>query len=257
VGAVGHYLEREGIPTTQISLVREHTEVIRPPRALWVPFMMGRPLGAPDDPEFQRKVLLAALRLLEEPSGPVLRDFAEDAPSEDSTAPAEGEACPVNFSRPLVAGPSEHALAQALAEEIAQLEPWHDLAVKRRSGTTVGVSQRTPAEAGAFVVSFLSAHPARSGRAEEPVAQSLKYACDDLRAFYEEAASAQPGALSSVELEHWLYFGTVAGEVLRELQKVCLRSDDDQIRALAKLVLIPRAVVNEAKRTSVQTDEGR
>jgi len=249
VGALGHYLEQEGIPTTQISLVREHTEVIRPPRALWVPFMMGRPLGAPDHPAFQRKVLLAALRLFEERSGPILRDFLEDAPDSGGSA-NEGEACPVNFSRPHAEALGEHGLAQALAEEIAQLEPWHDLAIGRRGGTTVGVSGRTPAEAGAYVVSFLGAQPPQTDRPDESVAQSLKYACDDLRAYYEEAASAQPGALASAELERWLYFGTVVGDVLRELQKVCLRSSDGAIRAFAKLVLIPRAVAQEAKRRS-------
>ncbi len=31
-----------------------------------MPFELGRPLGAPDEPEFQKKVLLAALNLLEE-----------------------------------------------------------------------------------------------------------------------------------------------------------------------------------------------
>ena len=64
MSAVGHYLEDEGIPTVGISLVREHSEKIRPPRALWVPFMLGRPLGAPDAPDFQRRVLRAALELL-------------------------------------------------------------------------------------------------------------------------------------------------------------------------------------------------
>jgi hypothetical protein len=248
VGAVGHYLEEEGIPTTQISLVREHTEVMRPPRALWVPFMLGRPLGAPHAPEFQRKVLLAALRLLEEPAGPVLRDFPEDAPDAADTHSTEANACPVNFSRPHVAGPGEHALAQALAEEIAQLEPWHDLALRRRGGTTVGVSGRTPAQAGAFVVSMLGERPAPAVRPEEPLAQSLKYDCDDLRAFYEEAAGAQPGALSGAALERWLYFGTVLGEVVLALRQVCLRSEDQAIRHLGKLLLIPRAVANEAER---------
>ena len=83
MGALGHYLEAEGIATTQISLVREHTEALAPPRALWVPFMLGRPFGAPGNPGFQRKVLLAALGLLERHSdsgGPVLEDFQEDAP---------------------------------------------------------------------------------------------------------------------------------------------------------------------------------
>ncbi len=48
MGALGHFLERQGIPTTGISLVREHTEVVRPPRALWVTFELGRPLGRPE-----------------------------------------------------------------------------------------------------------------------------------------------------------------------------------------------------------------
>ena len=50
-----------------------------PPRALWVPFIMGRPLGVPKDAAFQRRVLLAALNLLESASGPVVVDYPEDA----------------------------------------------------------------------------------------------------------------------------------------------------------------------------------
>ena len=52
MGALGHYLEEESIATTQISLIREHTEAISPPRAMWVPFIMGRPFSVPNDPEF-------------------------------------------------------------------------------------------------------------------------------------------------------------------------------------------------------------
>ena len=64
MGALGHFLEREGLATTGISLVREHTEKVRPPRALWVTFELGRPLGRPDDPPFQQRVVRAALDLL-------------------------------------------------------------------------------------------------------------------------------------------------------------------------------------------------
>jgi hypothetical protein len=64
VGALGHFLEREGIPTTGISLVREHTEKIRPPRALWVTFELGQPMGIPGDAPFQRRVVQAALDLV-------------------------------------------------------------------------------------------------------------------------------------------------------------------------------------------------
>ncbi len=245
MGAVGHYLEEEGIPTTQISLVREHTEVIRPPRALWVSFILGRPLGVPNDPAFQRRVLLATLQLLEAQSGPILREFPDDAPDALSDREDEGAACPVNFSRPRVAAAGEHALAQALAEEIAQLEPWHDLALRRRGGGTLGLSGLTPEAAGAFIVAFLGAQPPENYRADQPLGVSLKHACDDLRAFYEEAASAQPGQLSSTALEDWYYFGTTAGEVLRELRAVCLARDDKVLRGFAQLTLLPRGVIRK------------
>jgi hypothetical protein len=247
VGAVGHYLEQDGIPATQISLVREHTEVIRPPRALWVPFMLGRPLGAPSDAQFQRRVLLAALALLEESSGPILRDFPEDAPDLVGDEEEEGAACPVNFSRPQPVGEGQHALARALAEEIAQLQPWHDLAVRRRGGGTSGLSGLTPEAAGAFIVAFLSSQHPPNYRSEQALGISLKHACDDLRAFYEEAATAQPGRMAAAELEDWYYFGTVAGEVLREPQPICLNSGDQSTRLFAQLTLLPRGVVHKVE----------
>ena len=70
MSAIAHYLEEAGIPTTGISLVRDNTERMRPPRALWVPFELGRPFGAPNDADFQSEVLRAALALLERPDGP-------------------------------------------------------------------------------------------------------------------------------------------------------------------------------------------
>ena len=52
------------MPTTSISLIRENTVLIRPPRALWVPFPLGRPFGAPHAPDFQHRVLRRARTLL-------------------------------------------------------------------------------------------------------------------------------------------------------------------------------------------------
>ena len=67
--------------TTQISLVREHTAAMGPPRALWVPFILGRPFGVPGDAAFQQRVLRSVLNLLEAPAGPVLADYSEEAPA--------------------------------------------------------------------------------------------------------------------------------------------------------------------------------
>ena len=55
--------------------MREHTEVVRPPRALWVTFELGRPLGVPDDPAFQSRVLRAALAMLDRTDGPLIVDY--------------------------------------------------------------------------------------------------------------------------------------------------------------------------------------
>ena len=79
MGLVAAELERQGISTVAIQLLREIAERVRPPRALWVPFPHGYPLAAPDDPARQRAVIEVALRLLEEPAPtpPVLRDYVE------------------------------------------------------------------------------------------------------------------------------------------------------------------------------------
>ena len=40
-------------------------EIIKPPRALWLNFPMGRPMGKPNDPEFQKKVIRVAFELFQ------------------------------------------------------------------------------------------------------------------------------------------------------------------------------------------------
>lgn len=73
-------LERRGIATVVINLLRVVAERVRPPRALFVPFRHGYPLGRPHDLEEQHRVLEAALRLLEIEalSPPVLVDYQPD-----------------------------------------------------------------------------------------------------------------------------------------------------------------------------------
>lgn len=63
VGLVQAELERGGIRTASVSMLPEVTAQVRPPRALLVPFALGYPLGRPDDPALQLRVLRALLRL--------------------------------------------------------------------------------------------------------------------------------------------------------------------------------------------------
>jgi hypothetical protein len=77
VSLVAAELERRGIATVAIQLLRKVAEKVRPPRALFVPFRHGYPLDTPLDPARQHAVIEAALRVLEIPDlpPPVLVDY--------------------------------------------------------------------------------------------------------------------------------------------------------------------------------------
>lgn len=75
VGLIQRAIEYAGITTVSISLLREITEQIRPPRALFVPFPLGHPLGEPNNPELQTRIIQAAFALLPRTDLPVLETF--------------------------------------------------------------------------------------------------------------------------------------------------------------------------------------
>ena len=76
VGLLAGVLERLGMATVCIALVRSIAEKVRPPRALAVPFRFGAPLGETNDAPDQLAVMRTALSMLEEPGPPpVLRDY--------------------------------------------------------------------------------------------------------------------------------------------------------------------------------------
>jgi hypothetical protein len=209
-----------------------------PPRALWVPFILGRPFGVPGDAEFQRRVLRAVLHLLEAPAGPVLEDYAEEAPV-PGAAETEGMACPVSFDREMAADD----LGAALAREIEELAPWHDLAAKRRERTTTGLSGMAMDEAARFVASYLNSSPAPNLNGMN-AGETLKIVCDDLRAYYYEAAAAQPGNPDAQAVLHWFWHDTAAGRAFLALQKICLDSADPSLQVLGGNSLVPRAIVH-------------
>jgi len=243
VGGLSHYLEEQGLATTQISLIREHTERIKPPRALWVPFELGRPLGVPNDPAFQKRVLREALSLLEVPSGPILKDFPEDAPG---PADLTGWACPINLSEAKAETQGETDAATGLFKEIALLGPWYDMAVEKRGRSTVGVSGMDFQQGAQFLAAFLQDESTASPRADLSVGEALKLASEDLKAFFLEAATARPGKSSSGELADWFWGETLAGKLLLALKSVCLQSSDPSIKILGTLLLVPR---NQEHRT--------
>jgi hypothetical protein len=199
--------------------VREHTEIIRPPRALWVTFELGRPLGKPDDAAFQTRVLRAQLDMLKRTDGPLLIDYPEDVEGEVDLT---GWACPISLaSRP----------SDTLAAEIDRLATWYDRAVAARGRTTVGTSGLDMPAAGRLVMEALEG--------TLPPALALKLAVDDMRAFYLEAASAFPDPGTSKTRKAWFWDETLFAKALLALQPKLAASADPQHKVLATLTLIP------------------
>jgi hypothetical protein len=222
-------LESRGIPTTSISLVREHTEKIKPPRALFVPFPFGHAFGRPDDAPLQHRVLRGALDLLFRPSGPVLVDFPDDAePGDQTPLPVQASAVAP------VAGAPTDAVAE-VKDVIRQHEPWR----ARTGGRTAFGLSGVGAERFPEVVEFLERFAAGSdvdlaGRpADVPLPAFVRWAADDLKTlYYESRMLAQPGAVGET-LARWFWGETAAGQVLRRVRDRLDASQDPGWKAAA------------------------
>lgn len=65
MGLIQRAIEAEGIPTVGISILKEVTEKVRPPRTVFLRYPFGHPLGEAFNAGQQRAILLDALRALE------------------------------------------------------------------------------------------------------------------------------------------------------------------------------------------------
>jgi hypothetical protein len=255
---LSHFIEKQGIPTAGISLVRLHTELIRPPRSLWVPFEFGRPLGAPDDAAFQKKVLLNLLTLFEAPNGPVLEDFLEDVPIRDvperDAFMGDGGAivmsCPVSFGEEGMEDMQEGGIKQAFLREIGSIRPWYNMAVAKRGRTTMGASNLEPEKLCDFIYAFIQGIEPENPRDDVGIAYTLKLAVEDLKAYYLEGVTAQPGQghVSSQAVKDWFWDKTVAGKVLLELMETCAKSTDKTMSLIGGRFIVPGDVVQRKRK---------
>lgn len=239
MGGLGHYLEEEGIATTQISLIREHTEIIQPPRALWVSFPLGRPLGNPNDAEFQKDVLHHTLSLLERETGPVLEDYPHDA--EESKTEQAPMACPVNFARPAAEQNSLEEMLQKFRQELDLMQTWYTLACEKKGHSTAGVSNLTPDEIGELFCCFIEGKVAENQLKGQKISDMLRMAADDLKTCYFEGISAQPGqSTDAATLNDWFWGETHAALIINEARKKCLQYGEKDMLLAGKLLLVPR-----------------
>lgn len=239
MSGLAHTLESEGIATVLIALVPQHAIRMRPPRSLLVPFELGRPLGAPGDRPFQRRVLESALKLVERVDVPVVASFEEEAPESESES--EGWACPVSFAAPESNADASHAVL----DEVALLRPWHDRAVEQRGRSGAGASGMSIEEGVRFLAGLLDTLPKASPVVGLSLADAFKLAVEDLKLFYLEAATSRPGA-SSRDLAEWFWRSTSAGMLLRELSRQLNDAPDRGVALHAKLTLVPEQYRSKA-----------
>jgi hypothetical protein len=64
VGLIQREIERQGIPTMGISMVRMYTERVKPPRSIFIDLPFGHPLGKPFNVPQQMAVLGQAFEAL-------------------------------------------------------------------------------------------------------------------------------------------------------------------------------------------------
>ncbi len=198
--ALAHAIESAGIPTISLISIRSVAERMRPPRALYAEFPLGRPLGVPDDADFQHRVLAQAFGLLERRSGPVLEDFPEviDGDAEPALS------CPIP---PRVDdGPPAVTEARALRSAYER---------RSRAAGRSNLGRVIDADGVAEALTRLDRIAHGESWKEVRVPGDPIQLVHDLRAYYEEASLELVGsAVGSGASEKWFFDETEAGRTI-------------------------------------------
>ena len=235
MSVLAHYFESAGFATVMVGFVREHIEAIRPPRALWLDFPMGRPMGKPNDPAYQMKVIRAAFELFDASSGPLLEDFPEIIPVQDGRM---GYALPVDLVLTTDDVGDVDALVAEVQAEIEGLRPAYEAAVAARGRTTVGASEVAVADLAPYIAAFVKGDKPKSPRKGVTPIPLLKLVVEDLAAYYTEARTHRDGIDDIETLGKWFWEETKAGQLVLWLEAMSLESEDKVLRQIVEMSLI-------------------
>jgi hypothetical protein len=224
VCALAHELEERGFSTVTLASVRAQAEKTRPPRALWTPSVLGRPVGEPDDPAFQLRIIRSALGLLERTDGPViLEDFPDDPPGWIDNAA-------------WIAPPT--VPTSGFEAELTTMLPLWQAAQTRFGRTSMGLSFQPPEVWPACTHAFLNGQLPVVPELDTP-ALTLRFLCDDIKALYGEAAQAVGPAPSAMQVDTWFWRKTAAGAMLQALRLVALASSNSALKTVGGRFFVP------------------
>jgi len=235
VCGLAHYFESEGLATVLVGFVREQMEAIKPARALFLDFPMGRGMGKPNDPNFQKKVIRAAFDLFDEPSGPVIENFPEIIPVKNGRM---GYALPPELVLNISDIGDLNKLLDEIRVEMDTLRPAYDFAVKSRGRTTVGASELNVSDLAPFIAEFFSGEIPKSPRKGLPAIPLLKLVVEDLEAYYTETRTHRDNIDDLELMGKWFWEETKAGRLLLLLEAVSIASDNKVMLQIVEMSLM-------------------
>lgn len=234
VCTLAHVMEAAGLATVALPSNLRLAERMRPPRALYCEFPLGRPLGRPKDPAFQRQVLDTAFALLDRPEGPVLEKF----PTIIEDEAEQPVVCPMP--------PRYDPSAPAAVDEAQSLRPAWERTHAAQGSTQVGrvvAPAKIPEAVGAFV--RISSGTPWNEAGFESEAQLFQTVMD-IRTYYEEAAMALVDHVPAARAaESWLYRSTETGKVLRAALEA-LKSADPPLSSAVNFYFVPQSQMKQA-----------
>ena len=173
MSVLAHVFEAAGLSTVVFASMLEVVQKMRPPRALYCEFPLGRPLGRPGDADFQRDVLERGLQLLDSPT-PAIAQHPEVIESDETPMAC---ALPPRYDPGLPPAVDE---AQALRAA-------YDRARARRGVSSVGRAIGADAVPDVLAVLHRWAQGERWDETPLPGKNTVAV-CHDIRSYYEEAA---------------------------------------------------------------------
>lgn len=200
MSTLAHIFEEAGLATVTLGSIRKQIESTAPPRGLWCDFPLGRPLGKPDDADFQHRVLEHAFSLLSA-SEPVLEEFPEPV-SDDG----EGLSCPLP--------PRTNKDLHPALDEVRGLRPAYDRGVAQygnRAGTGRTISADEIESALAALIEIAKGTPWKEAGLPGIPARVAQ----DIRGYYEIAALSLSDHIPSAwSGSSWFLDATEGGKVL-------------------------------------------